>query len=276
RARPPGGLRARGHHLQRIVRHRGPGGGARALAGPPAGDRWRSPPGRGMGRAAPAQGGFHRSRPPDPGPARRALSQRRDRRGEARRQGGSPRRDAGGIPGAAPGMGRLPRLRRLVRAAPGQCPPGLDRRLYRPAARLPAAAGPPRRRPGGLLRGSAQARRTSGECAPRCAGHERLARRVAAGTRRMTRRGEMDRPWFAHYPAGVPREIDLSQYTSLTALIEEAFDKYRERNAYVGFGKTTTYGEIDRMSKAIAGWLQSKGLVKGDRVAIMMPNIVQY
>ena len=86
----------------------------------------------------------------------------------------------------------------------------------------------------------------------------------------------MDRPWFAHYPAGVPREIDLSQYTSLTALIEEAFVKYRERNAYVGFGKTTTYGEIDRMSKAIAGWLQSKGLVKGDRVAIMMPNIVQY
>ena len=70
----------------------------------------------------------------------------------------------------------------------------------------------------------------------------------------------MDRPWFAHYPEGVPREIDLSQYTSLTALIEEAFVKYRERNAYVGFGKTTSYAEIDRMSTAIAGWLQSKGL----------------
>ncbi len=86
----------------------------------------------------------------------------------------------------------------------------------------------------------------------------------------------MNRPWYAHYPEGVPHEIDLTLYSSLTALIDEAFTKYRERNAYVGFGKKTTFGELDRMSTAIAGWLQSKGLVKGDRVAIMMPNVVQY
>ena len=86
----------------------------------------------------------------------------------------------------------------------------------------------------------------------------------------------MSRPWYAHYPEGVPHEIDLTLYKSLTALIDEAFSKYRDRNAYVGFGKTTTFGELDRMSTAIAGWLQSKGLVKGDRVALMMPNVVQY
>ena len=86
----------------------------------------------------------------------------------------------------------------------------------------------------------------------------------------------MNRPWYAYYPEGVPHEIDLSLYSSLTALIEEAFTKYRDRKAYIGFGKATTFRELDRMSAAIAGWLQSKGLVKGDRVALMMPNVVQY
>jgi len=86
----------------------------------------------------------------------------------------------------------------------------------------------------------------------------------------------MNHPWYAHYPAGVPHEIDLTLYSSLTALIEEAFSKYRDRKAYVGFGKETSFGELEKMSTAIAGWLQSKGLVKGDRVALMMPNVVQY
>jgi long-chain acyl-CoA synthetase len=86
----------------------------------------------------------------------------------------------------------------------------------------------------------------------------------------------MNRPWLEHYPKGVPHEIDLSQYASLTALIDEAFTRYRDRKAYVGFGKATSFGELDAMSAAVAGWLQAKGLVKGDRVAIMMPNVVQY
>ncbi len=86
----------------------------------------------------------------------------------------------------------------------------------------------------------------------------------------------MDRIWLKNYPKGVPAEIDWKQYSSLVQLLEEAFAKYRERNAYVGFGKTVTFGEIDELSRRFAAWLQSKGLAKGDRVAIMMPNLLQY
>jgi len=86
----------------------------------------------------------------------------------------------------------------------------------------------------------------------------------------------MDRFWLKSYPAGVPADIDWTRYTSLVHLLEEAFAKYRERKAYVGFGKTISFGEIDDLSKRFAAWLQSKGLAKGDRVAIMMPNLLQY
>ncbi|MFP5407094.1 MAG: AMP-binding protein, partial [Gammaproteobacteria bacterium] len=82
--------------------------------------------------------------------------------------------------------------------------------------------------------------------------------------------------WLKSYPAGVPYEIDWSQYTSLVQLIEEAFSKYRERKAYVGLGKQISFGQIDDMSRAFAAWLQSQGLQKGDRVALMMPNVLQY
>jgi long-chain acyl-CoA synthetase len=86
----------------------------------------------------------------------------------------------------------------------------------------------------------------------------------------------MDRFWLKNYPKGVPADIDPNQYSSLVQLLEEAFAKYRDRNAYVCFGKTISFGEIDEMSKRFAAWLQSKGLAKGDRVAIMMPNLLQY
>ena len=86
----------------------------------------------------------------------------------------------------------------------------------------------------------------------------------------------MDRFWLKSYPKGVPAEIDHHQYESLVHLIEEAFSKYRSRKAYVGFGKPVTFGEIDEMSKHFAAYLQAKGLQKGDRVAIMMPNLIQY
>ncbi len=86
----------------------------------------------------------------------------------------------------------------------------------------------------------------------------------------------MDRFWLKNYPKGVPADIDWNQYSSLVQLLEEAFTKYRNRNAYVCLGKTITFGEIDELSKAFAAWLQSKGLTKGDRVAIMMPNLLQY
>ncbi len=85
-----------------------------------------------------------------------------------------------------------------------------------------------------------------------------------------------NKPWVKHFPAGVPEEIDVNLYPSVVALMEESFQKFANRPAYVLMGKTITFGEIDRLSQNLAAHLQSKGLVKGDRVAIMMPNVLQY
>jgi long-chain acyl-CoA synthetase len=86
----------------------------------------------------------------------------------------------------------------------------------------------------------------------------------------------MDKFWIKSYPKGVPAEIDYTQYRSLVHLLEEAFRKYAERNAYVCMDKTMTYGELDEFAKKIGAWLQGKGLKKGARVALMMPNVLQY
>jgi len=85
-----------------------------------------------------------------------------------------------------------------------------------------------------------------------------------------------DRPWLSSYPQGVPADVDASQYPSLVALMEESFTKYADRTAYSFMGKDISYGETDRQSKSFAGYLQSLGLAKGDRVAVMMPNCPQY
>ncbi len=87
---------------------------------------------------------------------------------------------------------------------------------------------------------------------------------------------QRQKPWLASYPPGVPAEVDVAQYQSLNALFDESFRKYAGKPAYTCMGRTLTYGEWDRMSNAFAAWLQGKGLVKGDRVAIMMPNLLQY
>ena len=86
----------------------------------------------------------------------------------------------------------------------------------------------------------------------------------------------MDRFWLKSYPAGVPSDIDPSVYPSVVALLEESFAKYRDSKAYVCMGKGITFGDIDRLSQALAAWLQGRGLKKGARVAIMMPNVLQY
>jgi len=86
----------------------------------------------------------------------------------------------------------------------------------------------------------------------------------------------MDRFWLKHYPEGVPHEIDPHRYGSLVELLEESFSKFGERDAYVGFGKSIRFRDVDRMSRALGAWLQSRGLRKGDRVALMMPNVLQY
>ncbi len=85
-----------------------------------------------------------------------------------------------------------------------------------------------------------------------------------------------DRIWLKSYPPGVPADLDTSQYPSLVALMEESFKKYADRTAYSFMGRDVTFGETDSLSGAFAVYLQSLGLVKGDRVAIMMPNVPQY
>jgi len=86
----------------------------------------------------------------------------------------------------------------------------------------------------------------------------------------------MDKFWLKSYPKGIPAEIDYTQYRSLVHLLEEAFRKYAARNAYVCMDKFITFAEVDEMSKKLGAWLQSKGLKKGARVAVMMPNVLQY
>ena len=85
-----------------------------------------------------------------------------------------------------------------------------------------------------------------------------------------------DRPWLSSYPQGMPADIDPSQYPSLVALMEESFAKYADRTAYSFMGKDMSYRETDKLSKAFGAYLQGLGLVKGDRVAVMMPNCPQY
>jgi len=86
----------------------------------------------------------------------------------------------------------------------------------------------------------------------------------------------MDRFWLKNYPKGVPADIDCNQYKSLVELIEEAFRKHGSLPAYSFMGKEMTYSQLDQYSAALAAWLQSRGFGKGKRVAIMMPNVMQY
>ena len=86
----------------------------------------------------------------------------------------------------------------------------------------------------------------------------------------------MDKIWLNSYPPGVPGDVDVSGYESLAALFEESYKKHANDKAYVCMDKAITFGDIDRMSRLFAAWLQAKGLKQGDRVAIMLPNVLQY
>ena len=86
----------------------------------------------------------------------------------------------------------------------------------------------------------------------------------------------MEKIWLKSYPEGVPAEIDSTQYRSVTHLLEESFRKYADRNAFVCMDKFLTYGELDQLSQKMGAWLQGKGLQPGARVAIMLPNVLQY
>ena len=82
--------------------------------------------------------------------------------------------------------------------------------------------------------------------------------------------------WLKSYPEGVPADIDPSQYNSLVGLLEESFAKYADRTAYSFMGKDLSFAQTDQESLGLAAYLQSLGLSKGDRVAVMMPNVPQY
>jgi len=86
----------------------------------------------------------------------------------------------------------------------------------------------------------------------------------------------MEKIWLKSYPKGVPAEINPDAYRSIPQLIDENIGKYRDRPAYICMGKTITFGDVDRLSTSLGAWLQSRGLAKGARVAVMMPNVLQY
>lgn len=86
----------------------------------------------------------------------------------------------------------------------------------------------------------------------------------------------MDKFWLKSYPAGIPAEIDPARYGSLVELLEESFRKYADRKACVCMDKALSYREVDHLSAELGAWLQSLGLQKGARIALMMPNVLQY
>ena len=86
----------------------------------------------------------------------------------------------------------------------------------------------------------------------------------------------MERIWLKSYPAGVPADIDPRKYRSLIELFDGSIAKYRDRPAFHSMGKTITFGELEKLSRDFAAWLQTRGFAKGTRVALMMPNCLQY
>jgi long-chain acyl-CoA synthetase len=86
----------------------------------------------------------------------------------------------------------------------------------------------------------------------------------------------MERIWLKQYPAGVPADIDVNQYSSLVDLLEESFKKFADRKAFICMDKSISYRDLDEMSQALGAYLQSRGLQRGTRVALMMPNVLQY
>src|ERR1700751_135252 len=86
----------------------------------------------------------------------------------------------------------------------------------------------------------------------------------------------MERIWLQQYSPGVPADITTSQYGSLVELLEESFAKFADRKALICMDKSISYRDLDEMSLSLAAFLQGKGLAKGARVALMMPNLLQY
>ncbi len=87
----------------------------------------------------------------------------------------------------------------------------------------------------------------------------------------------IDKIWLDSYPAGIPETVETPRWRSVRDVFEQAFAEWPERPAYRNFGTTLTYGELDRLSAAFGAFLQKElGLVKGERIALMLPNVLQY
>jgi long-chain acyl-CoA synthetase len=86
----------------------------------------------------------------------------------------------------------------------------------------------------------------------------------------------VEKVWLKRYPPGVPHEVRYDEHKSVKELFEASVRKYGERPAYHNMGKSISFADLERMSRAFAGWLQANGFGKGTRVAIMMPNVLQY
>ncbi len=87
----------------------------------------------------------------------------------------------------------------------------------------------------------------------------------------------MEKPWINSYPQGVPAEIDVNSYQSVVEIFTEATGRFSDKPSFHNLGKTISYGELDALTRQFASWCQHEaGLVKGDRIAIMMPNLLQY
>ncbi|WP_048796525.1 AMP-binding protein, partial [Serratia sp. 506_PEND] len=87
----------------------------------------------------------------------------------------------------------------------------------------------------------------------------------------------MDKVWLKRYPADVPAEIDADRYSSLIEMFEHAVQRYADQPAFINMGEVMTFRKLEERSRAFAAYLQNElGLKKGDRVALMMPNLLQY
>ena len=86
----------------------------------------------------------------------------------------------------------------------------------------------------------------------------------------------MERIWLKNYPPGVPADIDPAVYSSVVAMMEESFAKFRADKAFICMDKAITYAELDELSRTLAAWLQAQGLTRGARIALMMPNLLPH
>ncbi|MGH8815635.1 MAG: AMP-binding protein [Achromobacter pestifer] len=86
----------------------------------------------------------------------------------------------------------------------------------------------------------------------------------------------MERIWHKSYPAGVPADIEMDGVTTLVSIVRDSCRRYADKTAYISMGKSISYAELDALTRDFAAWLHANGLGKGDRIALMMPNLLQY